>query len=120
MQNTNQEKNKQISRQMSRWHRFDSQDAINQATVDRILAAAKERATKDFANGIPNETAAQNAFADEWMPDAAICVRMMRIPAVHGWLSELSFLPLPQHACVYEAIGAAYMNAYDEIARVAS
>jgi len=42
MQNTNQEKNKQISRQMSRWHRFETQDAINQATVDRILAAAKD------------------------------------------------------------------------------
>ena len=42
MQNTNQEKNKQISSQMSRWHHFETQDAINQATVSRILAAAQE------------------------------------------------------------------------------
>lgn len=41
MQNTNQEKNTQISRQMSRWHNFESQDAINQATVNRILEAAQ-------------------------------------------------------------------------------
>jgi 6-phosphogluconolactonase len=29
-----------ISKQISRWHRFDSQQAINQATVDKILALA--------------------------------------------------------------------------------
>ena len=38
MQNTNQENTKQISR----WHNFDTQDEINQATLNRILAAAKE------------------------------------------------------------------------------
>jgi 6-phosphogluconolactonase len=38
MQNT-QHQNTQI--QISRWHSFDSQDAINQAAVARILAAAK-------------------------------------------------------------------------------
>lgn len=37
MQNTNQENTKQISR----WHHFETQDAINQATLNRILAAAK-------------------------------------------------------------------------------
>lgn len=50
MQNTNQEKtlekNQQISSQivgqMSRWHNFETQDAINQATLKRILAAANE------------------------------------------------------------------------------
>ena len=42
MQNTNQENTKQISRQISRWHNFETQDAINQATLNRILAAAKE------------------------------------------------------------------------------
>ena len=31
-----------ISKQISRWHRFDSQQAINQATVDKILALADE------------------------------------------------------------------------------
>ena len=45
MQNTNQEKNTQtaiqINGQMSRWHNFETQDAINQATVNRILAAAQ-------------------------------------------------------------------------------
>ena len=38
MQNTNQEKSKQISR----WHDFETQDAINHATLNRILAAADE------------------------------------------------------------------------------
>jgi 6-phosphogluconolactonase len=42
MQNTNQEKNEQNNRQMTRWHKFETQDAINQATVSRILAAAQE------------------------------------------------------------------------------
>lgn len=42
MQNTNQEKTSQISRQISRWHNFETQDAINQTTVNRILAAAKD------------------------------------------------------------------------------
>ena len=42
MQNTNQENTKQISRQISRWASFETQDAINQATVNRILAAANE------------------------------------------------------------------------------
>lgn len=37
MQNTHQENSKQISR----WHNFETQDAINQATVNRILAAAQ-------------------------------------------------------------------------------
>jgi 6-phosphogluconolactonase len=41
MQNTNQEKNMQTSHQVSRWHNFETQDAINQATVNRILAAAQ-------------------------------------------------------------------------------
>ena len=31
-----------ISKQISRWHRFDSQQAINQATVDKILVLADE------------------------------------------------------------------------------
>ncbi len=38
MQNTNQEKSSQISR----WHNFETQDAINQATLNRILDAANE------------------------------------------------------------------------------
>ncbi len=38
MQNTNQEKSSQISR----WHNFETQDAINQATLNRILEAAKD------------------------------------------------------------------------------
>ena len=38
MQNRNQEKSKQISR----WHDFKTQDAINHATLNRILAAADE------------------------------------------------------------------------------
>ena len=42
MQNTNQEKTSQISRQISRWHNFETQDAINQTTVNKILAAAKD------------------------------------------------------------------------------
>ena len=42
MQNTNQENTKQISHQVSRWTSFETQDAINQATVNRILAAANE------------------------------------------------------------------------------
>lgn len=37
MQNTHQENSKQISR----WHNFETQDAINQATVNRILAVAQ-------------------------------------------------------------------------------
>ena len=37
MQNTNQENTKQISR----WHNFDTQDEINHATLSRILEAAK-------------------------------------------------------------------------------
>ena len=41
MQNTNQEKNMQTSHQVSRWHNFENQDAINQATVNRILAASQ-------------------------------------------------------------------------------
>ena len=45
MQNTNQEKSSQISSQItgqvSRWHNFETQDAINQATVNRILATAQ-------------------------------------------------------------------------------
>ncbi|ROH85300.1 6-phosphogluconolactonase [Pseudomethylobacillus aquaticus] len=31
-----------VSKQTSRWHRFDSQQAINEAAVQRILAAAQE------------------------------------------------------------------------------
>lgn len=42
MQNTNQEKTEKKSSQISRWHNFETQDAINQATLNRILAAAKE------------------------------------------------------------------------------
>lgn len=38
MQNTNQENTKQISR----WHTFQTQDEINQATLNRILAAAQQ------------------------------------------------------------------------------
>ena len=38
MQNRNQENTKQISR----WHTFQTQDEINHATLNRILAAAKE------------------------------------------------------------------------------
>ena len=45
MQNTNQEKNMQtaiqINGQMSRWHNFETQEAINQATVNRILVVAQ-------------------------------------------------------------------------------
>lgn len=46
MQNTNQEnsqvKNTEKISQISRWHHFETQDAINQATLNRILAVAKE------------------------------------------------------------------------------
>lgn len=45
MQNTNQENTKQISRQIARWHKFETQDEINQATLSRILKAAKEAIT---------------------------------------------------------------------------
>ena len=38
MQNTNQENTKQISR----WHTFQTQDEINQAALNRILAAAQQ------------------------------------------------------------------------------
>ena len=40
MQNTNQEN--ATKKQVSRWHQFDSQQAINQAAVARILAAAQQ------------------------------------------------------------------------------
>lgn len=40
MQNTNQENAKK--KQVSRWHQFDSQQAINQTAVARILAAAQQ------------------------------------------------------------------------------
>jgi 6-phosphogluconolactonase len=46
MQNTNQEnspeKMQEKTSQISRWHHFETQDAINQATLNRILAAANE------------------------------------------------------------------------------
>jgi 6-phosphogluconolactonase len=46
MQNTNQEnspeKMQEKTRQVSRWHKFETQEAINQATLTRILAAANE------------------------------------------------------------------------------
>lgn len=42
MQNTNQENSPEKTSQMSRWHHFETQDAINQATLNRILAAADE------------------------------------------------------------------------------
>ena len=42
MQNTNQENSSIPPRQISRWHHFEAQDAINQATLTRILAAANE------------------------------------------------------------------------------
>ncbi|MGZ8251193.1 MAG: 6-phosphogluconolactonase [Methylophilaceae bacterium] len=44
MQNTNQENATQ--KQVSRWHQFDSQQAINQAAVARILAAAQQAIAK--------------------------------------------------------------------------
>jgi 6-phosphogluconolactonase len=42
MQNTNQENSPEKTSQISRWHHFETQDAINQATLNRILAAADE------------------------------------------------------------------------------
>ena len=42
MQNTNQENSPTPPRQISRWHNFEKQDAINQTTLKRILAAANE------------------------------------------------------------------------------
>ena len=40
MQNTNQENYPEKTSQISRWHNFETQEAINQATLNRILAAA--------------------------------------------------------------------------------
>ena len=46
MQNTNQENSQEKMQektiQVSRWHKFETQEAINQATLKRILAAANE------------------------------------------------------------------------------
>ncbi len=43
MQNTNQENtNQENTKQISRWHTFQTQDEINQATLNRILAAAQQ------------------------------------------------------------------------------
>ena len=42
MQNTNQENSPKKTSQIRRWHHFETQDAINQATLNRILAAANE------------------------------------------------------------------------------
>ena len=42
MQNTNQEKTQEKTKQISRWHQFETQEAINQATLNQILAAASE------------------------------------------------------------------------------
>jgi 6-phosphogluconolactonase len=42
MQNTNQENSPEKTSQISRWHNFETQEAINQATLNRILAAANE------------------------------------------------------------------------------
>ncbi len=42
MQNTNQENSPEKTSQISRWHNFEKQEAINQATLNRILAAANE------------------------------------------------------------------------------
>jgi len=48
MQNSNSldHKTNQTTNQLSRWHSFDSQDAINKAAVKRILAAADEAIAK--------------------------------------------------------------------------
>ena len=45
MQNTNQENYPEKTSQISRWHNFETQEAINQATLKRILAAANEAIT---------------------------------------------------------------------------
>jgi 6-phosphogluconolactonase len=46
MQNTNQEnspeKNSEKTSQISRWHNFETQESINQATLKRILVAASD------------------------------------------------------------------------------
>jgi len=42
MQNTNQENSPEKTSPISRWHNFETQEAINQATLNRILAAANE------------------------------------------------------------------------------
>ena len=42
MQNTNQENSPEKTSQISRWHNFETQESINQATLNRIIAAADE------------------------------------------------------------------------------
>ena len=42
MQNTNQENSPKKTSQISRWHNFETQESINQATLNRIIAAADE------------------------------------------------------------------------------
>ena len=42
MQNTNQENSPEKTSQITRWHNFETQEAINQATLNRILEAAKD------------------------------------------------------------------------------
>jgi len=42
MQNTNQENSPEKTSQITRWHNFETQEAINQATLNRILVAASD------------------------------------------------------------------------------